>query len=542
MISPRMRRAAKYFLPGVLFADGISIYSMADPSSPAIREKHMTRTTFRAPYRVFFGICATLGFLLRGHADPLFLNPDLTLGLDTTGVVGTFKVDGPIDKHNEFFTSLGANGRSCSTCHNADQAMSFTPAHAQRVYEQTRGTDPLFAAVDGANCSTVAPGDRAGHSLLLKNALIRIPLPVPANAQYSISVVQDPYGCALQLDPVTHVLTVSVYRRPLPTANISYLSAVMFDGRETIAPLTSVATAKANLRTDLLHQALDATLIHAQATAAPSDAQLNAIVDFELALYSGQVWDRDAGLLTDDGAKGGPMNLAVQPYYPGINDTLGADPYGIAFNPVSMTLYSTWEQSAGSSPDDHGRESRDVGRAAIAAGEKLFNSAPMTITNVRGLNDNAALKNPTAFAGTCATCHDTPNIGHHSLPLPLDIGVAHSSNPSFEPDPIVAAAVKQLSEPDLPLFLIAGCPNPFNAGQPESFYTTDPGKALISGNCADFNRVKGPILRGLAARAPYFHNGAAANLQELVNFYNQRFQMALSETQKSELVAFLNSL
>ena len=181
-------------------------------------------------------------------------------------------------------------------------------------------------------------------------------------------------------------------------------------------------------------------------------------------------------------------------------------------------------------------------RAEIAAGEKLFNSAPMTISNVRGLNDNAALNKPTAFAGTCATCHDTPNIGHHSLPLPLDIGVGHSSNPNFEPDPIVAAAVAQLSEPDLPLFLISGCPNPFNKGQAESFYTTDPGKALVSGNCADFNRVKGPILRGLAARAPYFHNGAAANLHELVNFYNLRFQMSLSEKQKEQLVAFLNSL
>jgi cytochrome c peroxidase len=47
---------------------------------------------------------------------------------------------------------------------------------------------------------------------------------------------------------------------------------------------------------------------------------------------------------------------------------------------------------------------------------------------------------------------------------------------------------------------------------------------------------------GLAARAPYFHNGAAANVQELVNFYNLRFKMALNENQKSQLVAFLNSL
>lgn len=73
-------------------------------------------------------------------------------------------------------------------------------------------------------------------------------------------------------------------------------------------------------------------------------------------------------------------------------------------------------------------------------------------------------------------------------------------------------------------------------------HTSDPGKALITGQCSDFNRIKGPVLRGLAARAPYFHNGAAANLNELVNFYDQRFSMNLTETQKAQLVAFLNAL
>ena len=166
----------------------------------------------------------------------------------------------------------------------------------------------------------------------------------------------------------------------------------------------------------------------------------------------------------------------------------------------------------------------------------------LTITNVRGLNDNAALNRPATFSGTCATCHDTPNVGHHSLPLPLDIGTAHSSNPSYESDPTIASAVSQLSMPDLPVFLISGCTNPFAAGQAESFYTTDPGRALITGHCADFNRIKGPILRGLAARAPYFHNGAAANLRELVSFYNLRFNMALSDRQVRQLVSFLNTL
>jgi hypothetical protein len=416
--------------------------------------------------------------------------------------------------------------------------MSFTPAHANMRFDATRGTDPLFALVDGANCDNVKASDRAGHSLILRSGLIRIALAVPANAEFSIEVVSDPYGCALRIDPKTHVLTASVYRRPLPATNLAFLSAVMFDGRETVAPLTSEATDAANLETDLLRQASDATTGHAEATAPPSQAQLMSIVSFELGLYTAQTWDERAGDLDAYGASGRPWSLAGQSYYPAINDTLGQDPNGIAFNPAAMQLFAAWTPS----PHAQAADRQRAARAAIAAGEQLFDSAPLTITNVRGLNDNAALGNPTSFKGTCTTCHDAPNVGDHSLPLPLDIGTSHSANPSYESDPIIAAALSQVSMPKLPVFLISGCPDPFNPGQNVSFYTTDPGKALISGHCSDFNRIKGPILRGLAARAPYFHNGAAATLDEVVNFYNMRFQMGLTEQQKDDLVAFLNSL
>jgi cytochrome c peroxidase len=71
---------------------------------------------------------------------------------------------------------------------------------------------------------------------------------------------------------------------------------------------------------------------------------------------------------------------------------------------------------------------------------------------------------------------------------------------------------------------------------------TDPGRALISGSCADLGKVKGPILRGLAGRAPYFHNGGAATLNDVVEFYNERFNLNLTEQQKADLVAFLQTL
>jgi cytochrome c peroxidase len=466
----------------------------------------------------------------------------LQLYFDAAGIIGTLDVNGPVNEQGAFFQSLGTNGRTCATCHVASQAMSLSAKGIQLRFAQTKGEDPLFAAVDGANCPNARTGNNADHSLLLSHGLIRIFLPLPENSQFRVSVVHDPYGCAMVPDPNGGQPVISVYRRPLPTTNLKFLSTIMFDGRETHAPLNNQPTFLANLNADLTQQALDAITVHAQAAQLPTASQLADIVGFELGLFSSQVYDAGAGLLSARGAYGGPVNLArdSQLYYPGINDSLGADPSGEPFNPVSMTLFAAW---ANLNSDGNFIETyRDTERRKIAAGAALFNSAPVQISNVRGLNDNAALGQPSSFTGTCTTCHDTPNVGNHSFPLPLDIGTAHSVLPSVEPDPNIAAGLAELSMPDLPVYLIKGCSNPFNPGESESFYTTDPGKALISGPCSDFNRGKGTILRGLAARAPYFHNGAAANLDELVNFYNQRFQMNLTVEQKEALVTFLNSL
>jgi|HubBroStandDraft_4_1064222.scaffolds.fasta_scaffold23568_2 cytochrome c peroxidase len=464
---------------------------------------------------------------------------------DPSGVIATVDINGRVTGQGPFFQSLGINGRSCATCHVASQAMSISAAGVQARFVETGGADPLFATVDGANCPSAQRGNPADHSLLLTHGLIRvfIPMPTGPTAQFSISVVHDPYGCAMLPNPAGGAPFVSVYRRPLPTANLGFLSTIMFDGRETHQPLNALSTFPANLSADLMQQAADAVTTHAQAPTAPAADVLTGIVNFELGLFSAQAVDSNAGWLHALGANGGPTFLSgLQPkYYPGINDALGADPNGLAFNPVSMTLYDAWSNIS----DNNGNfleGVRDAARRAIARGELVFDTAPVNISNVRGLNDNAALGKPSTFVGHCATCHDTPNVGNHSLALPLDIGTSHTGKPEMESDPNILAALSQLSEADLPVYLISGCPNPFNAGEPESFYTTDPAKALITGQCSDFNRGKGPVLRGLAARAPYFHNGSAANLHELVNFYNERFQMNLSEEQKSDLIAFLNSL
>jgi hypothetical protein len=294
--------------------------------------------------------------------------------------------------------------------------------------------------------------------------------------------------------------TFSIYRRPLPATNLKFLTAFMWDGREP----------------SLQSQAKDATLGHAQATTPPTDAQIADIVAFESGLYTAQEIDAEAGVLHDDGATGGPVALSLQPFFGGINDPLGHNPTGAAFDPNIFDLYKPWLGTRRDG-DDASR------RLSVARGEEVFNTTSITITGVAGLND--ALNKP-SIAGFCGTCHDTPNVGNHSVKLPLDIGVADAGR----------KAPPGLDISGLPVFTLK-C-----TATGQTYKVTDPGKALISGQCADIGKVKGPILRGLAARAPYFHNGSAATLRDVVNFYDQRFGIGFTERQKTDLVNFLNTL
>jgi cytochrome c peroxidase len=203
--------------------------------------------------------------------------PNLFPFLDFTGFSGTYSHTGRVDLSGPFFQSLGTNGRTCATCHEASDAFGLSAVDAQLRYLISRGKDPLFAQFDGSTC----PTGRVNNSLVVNNGLIRIGLTVPPNTtdpsppQYTITAVQDPYGCALTTDS-QGVQTVSVYRRPLPTTNLDFLSAVMFDGRESLTyPLNDGQTFAANLNTDLTQQATDATLTHAQAAQPPTAVQLS---------------------------------------------------------------------------------------------------------------------------------------------------------------------------------------------------------------------------------------------------------------------------
>jgi cytochrome c peroxidase len=456
---------------------------------------------------------------------PPNLIPNLQPYATPSGTESTFNTTGGIDPNGIFFQALGTNQRSCASCHQLSQGMGLSAASVQALFTSTNGSDPLFSAADGANCPTVAVGDSAGHSLVLNNGLIRIAEPLPASAQFTMAVAQDPYGCAVATN-ATSGQTYSVYRRPLPSTSLTMLSQVMWDARFTTSPLNAAASLSANLESDLSAQAANAIATHEQGNAAPTAAQLSELVAFEEGLFTAEATDTQAGPLTGNGATGGAAALAAQNYYPGINDAFGQDPKGAAFNKVVFTLFAAWEGSA------------NPAQASIARGEDLFNNAPMQITDVHGLNDNPALGSQPVIVGTCGTCHDSPNIGTHSFPLAMDIGTSHVI--ASETDANIIGGLQALSPPSLPVYQISGCTNA--SGNAVVYVTTDPGVALATGQCADVNGIKVPGLRGLAARGPFFHNGSAANLGQVVQFYSTRFQMNLNPQQLVDLQNFLAAL
>jgi cytochrome c peroxidase len=407
---------------------------------------------------------------------------------DDTGMLST---SGAIDPNNPFFLSLGTNQRACGTCHTSREAWSITPKLVVDRFNKSGGMDPLFRTNDGsvspnADVSTLDKR-RVAYNMLLTRAVIRIGLPIPANAEFTLAAVDDPYGFASAAE-------LSLFRRPLPTTNLRFLSARMWDTREP----------------DLTQQAIDATLGHAQATGVDTQAMTD-IVSFETGIYTAQIQDKAAGDLTKN-TDAGPEPLVTLPFFIGINDPFGGNPRGDAFDPVAFTLFDAFAP-----PANPKKGPPDLRRYAIYRGQQIFNTRPITITGVAGLNDLPGLS---TIAGTCTTCHDVPNVGNHSVPLAIDIGLTDASRRT----------------PDMPLYTLE------NATTHQQIQTTDPGRALITGKWADLNKFKAPILRGVSARPPYFHNGLAKDLDAVVDFYNTRFGLGLSSTEHQDLVAFLQAL
>src|SRR5215475_3868661 len=129
--------------------------------------------------------------------------PSMAFG-DPSGQLRLLNKSGEVQtKDHPFFTPLGSNGRACVTCHQPTSAMSLSLDLIRQRWVDTKGKDPLFAAIDGSNCADPPQDKEESHSLLLERGLFRIALPWPPvtdsgesfKPELRSEVVRDPTGC-----------------------------------------------------------------------------------------------------------------------------------------------------------------------------------------------------------------------------------------------------------------------------------------------------------------------------------------------------------
>ncbi len=215
------------------------------------------------------------------------------------------------------------------------------------------------------------------------------------------------------------------------------------------------------------------------APAAPETVE--AIADYEEGLAFAQQVVFGVGSLTSCGAQGGPENLSEQA------------PVNARFD-----LFDAWIDLV---PGSCTTRAADRRRAQIARGQELFNGA-----------------NP--GGGSCRGCHNAANNGSNVSGTLFDIGASRA----------------EFREPGMPIYTVR------NIMTGEERQTTDPGRALRSGRWADMDRFKVPSLRGLSARAPYFHNGIADTLEDVVIHYEEALGFVFTAQQRADLVAFMQAL
>lgn len=493
---------------------------------------------------------------------------DVTISTSTGSIV---TVTAPLDDSNKFFdTGFGRNGQSCATCHQAAQGFTVHVANIQQAFIASGGTDPLFRPNDTANnpnipLSSHTPSD---YSLILNLGVVRIGKTFAASTNFTVEPQTSAMFGPLPLNGTTVIdpqqgpghVTLSLFRRPLVNTNVHLDSSVLWDGRAAIG----------NMRAQVIGAAK--TLLLAPN---PSNPDADQVAAYMLGVYTDQAFDTAAGTdaagnctftapgqqcgarnVSADGALGGVDNLLAFALSPGVPcNTPGAA--NLLQSPCTPNIpgYSVFDAWA-NLPSQTGT---NAGRASVARGQEIFNNRNLTIP-AGGIAGLSQLPGATIHCTTCHSKHNVgnstdatlfPRVGTDSLDIILGL-INNPGNASSETIADVQALKDRVSQ--LPLYCLrpTSDPTPFTGAggvacgsdlvhHPGDVKTTDPGHAMVSGHIADVGEFKPPILRGLAARSPYFHAGAAENIQMLVHFYNARFQIGLTEDEVNDLGAFLEA-
>jgi hypothetical protein len=167
---------------------------------------------------------------------------------NANGAARMVSVNGADDRREQSILPEPGNERArVRELPSTSAAMTITPPQIQAVFNATQGLDPLFRLNDrrerSERAGRHARSRRAAYSLVLSKGLIRIPLTLPANRDFDVKVVLDPYaGTARTRLSTRHradgLADAVVLPAPAAVGEHAFISAVMWDGREaTVSPV-----------------------------------------------------------------------------------------------------------------------------------------------------------------------------------------------------------------------------------------------------------------------------------------------------------------
>jgi cytochrome c peroxidase len=136
--------------------------------------------------------------------------------------------------------------------------------------------------------------------------------------------------------------------------------------------------------------------------------------------------------------------------------------------------------------------------------------------------------------GVCGHCHSGPMLNETSefLLAPIPPGSR-----------FFTAFVSELNKAGNPVisFVVDN-----GDGTTTNVDSTDPGRALITGQVGDANFFRIPTVWGAKDTAPYFHDNSAATLEDLAQHYSDYFQIvglpALTDQEQADIVAYVQLL
>jgi len=375
------------------------------------------------------------------------------------------------------------NDRSCATCHVLEDHTGLTPAHVQAAFA-ANPNDPLFNPIDADDPNAAEPTYE--H---LKKGLVRVVIHLPDNMDlidFAGNVVTGPDR------------NVEVWRAVPSVANAAITAPYQYDGR------------KGNLQ----EQAQAAISSHSQGPIV-DDEDLDAIAEFQQELFT----SNRAKWVAKKMDKGIPAEEIPRPELR-MDDLTPAQARG-------LEVYNTACEGCHGGSTTLQITNREVHALAFVElkpdGTVLFDTSvtpPQAVLRPQPNNNefvNIGFAN-LSYLGQLFGDFFGPRF-NASVSLP-------QYRYRFYTD-----GTRSQQAVDLPPIPPGG---PFNFGAVDEngapifgpnflpqMWSTDPGRAAITGDPVDFEAFDMPPLRGVAHTAPYFHDNLVETLRDAVDIYSR---------------------